>query len=287
MYLLSISSSSLVSYLYTLDLETFEATLIGQGDKRLSSIEFIDNKLYGTDYTDYYLCEIDINDGTITDIGTSNQYDVFQDLSYDLETDLLYTFNGSNFGTVDITTGEFTLISPMIASFETLVITTEPKYTVTFNIDDGTSPLENAGIKIDGETLITDNLGTTTIELESQNYYYTVEMDNYDVYTGNVVVDKSSEIVNITMTLTSIIDDGNSNISIYPNPTTGIFTINNEQLTINNLSILDITGKIIYNEQFTMHNEQLTIDISNLPVGVYFIKIQTDNEIITKKIVKE
>ncbi|MDR0831084.1 MAG: T9SS type A sorting domain-containing protein, partial [Prevotellaceae bacterium] len=45
-------------------------------------------------------------------------------------------------------------------------------------------------------------------------------------------------------------------IAVYPNPATDeLFIMNNEQLIMNNdVQILDIAGKIIYNLQFTIYN---------------------------------
>ena len=80
----------------------------------------------------------------------------------------------------------------------------------------------------------------------------------------------------------------NNSISIYPNPTTGIITIeNNSQLTNNNeqLTITDITGKIVSNFQFSIFNSQFSIDLSEYGKGVYFIRIQTDTSFICKKVI--
>ena len=80
----------------------------------------------------------------------------------------------------------------------------------------------------------------------------------------------------------------NDKICVYPNPTNGIFTIKNSfQLTINNFqfSITDITGNIIINYQLSINNSK--IDISNLPKGIYLLKIFDTNKLFTiKKIIK-
>jgi Flp pilus assembly pilin Flp len=76
-------------------------------------------------------------------------------------------------------------------------------------------------------------------------------------------------------------------ISIYPNPTSGKLTIENGQLIIKNIEITDITGKTIINYQLSIDNYQFEIDLSGLNNGIYFISIQTDNEIFTSKIIKK
>ncbi|MCK5774855.1 MAG: T9SS type A sorting domain-containing protein [Bacteroidales bacterium] len=81
-------------------------------------------------------------------------------------------------------------------------------------------------------------------------------------------------------------------ISIYPNPTNGIFTIDLHEARKSNISITDISGKIILYENNADENQ---IDISNFENGIYFIKIvyaeqsrsKTDKKIFTTKIIKQ
>ena len=85
-----------------------------------------------------------------------------------------------------------------------------------------------------------------------------------------------------------IIINRQSSICIFPNPSeTGIFSIyfygNN---TTEKIEIVDITGKIVYSKTLNNQCENiLPIDISDQKSGVYILKIQFNNEIITKKII--
>ena len=65
-------------------------------------------------------------------------------------------------------------------------------------------------------------------------------------------------------------------LQIYPNPTTGELTIDNGQLTINNVEVFDIYGRKLNNYQLSIVNSQLKINISHLPAGIYFIKVYTE-----------
>ena len=77
-----------------------------------------------------------------------------------------------------------------------------------------------------------------------------------------------------------------ASFDIYPNPTTGQLTINNEQLTINSIEIFEIYGrKLSFNHLITPSSNHL-INISNLPAGVYFLKISTEVGEVVKKVVK-
>lgn len=75
-----------------------------------------------------------------------------------------------------------------------------------------------------------------------------------------------------------------SNITIYPNPTNGIFTINSQQ-QIGNIIITDISGKIFYLKN-NISNNYLKINISDVEQGIYLLKITTENNISTQKIIK-
>lgn len=82
-------------------------------------------------------------------------------------------------------------------------------------------------------------------------------------------------------------------VNIYPNPahnelkidvSTGSTGSASGQLKIERIEIVDFTGKIIYNLQLLIDN---SIDISNLPQGVYMIKIYTGDGVIVRRFVKE
>ena len=78
------------------------------------------------------------------------------------------------------------------------------------------------------------------------------------------------------------------NIKIYPNPAKDqLFIINNEQLKIKSVEILDVTGKTLISLQ-PLDSLNPTINVSSLPKGVYFIKIQFENsKIFFEKFIKE
>ena len=74
-----------------------------------------------------------------------------------------------------------------------------------------------------------------------------------------------------------------THVDIYPNPSTGIFTIaTTENYKIN---ILDISGRVVYISETNTSISQ--IDLSNIAKGVYFIELSNENEKINRKIVIE
>jgi hypothetical protein len=75
--------------------------------------------------------------------------------------------------------------------------------------------------------------------------------------------------------------DMNDELNIFPNPVISEFTIVFED-EIENLVIVNMEGKIVE----SIMNPTKTIDVSNLPLGIYFLQIQTDKGLLNKKFVK-
>ena len=83
-----------------------------------------------------------------------------------------------------------------------------------------------------------------------------------------------------------VIENNYVGLSVYPNPTTGILNITNEDI-INSMSVSDITGKTIYWNN-TINSNSVELNMSKYNSGIYFISIgMKTGETITKKIVKK
>lgn len=74
--------------------------------------------------------------------------------------------------------------------------------------------------------------------------------------------------------------DNNNNIKLYPNPSNGNINFKTSS-QINNIIILDISGKQIYD----IKNPGTKLNLSNLKNGVYFLEIISDKKKSYEKIV--
>jgi len=71
------------------------------------------------------------------------------------------------------------------------------------------------------------------------------------------------------------------NLEIYPNPATGIFTIHSEGNKIKEIKVTNILGQEI------ITTTSQTINLINQPNGIYFVRVQTEKGITTRKLVKQ
>jgi len=72
----------------------------------------------------------------------------------------------------------------------------------------------------------------------------------------------------------------NQSFNIYPNPTTGVFTIQSE---IGELEIYNTLGELIFSSQVT--NNSITINLSEAAKGIYFLKIISDDKTYSQKLI--
>jgi len=107
-----------------------------------------------------------------------------------------------------------------------------------------------------------------------------VPMESVEAYK-NAPVWKNFNIVGINV---GIETNEVITINVYPNPTTGKLRIESGELRIENIVIYDVFGKI---QRIESWKTESAIDISHLPVGVYFVKIFTEVGEVARKVLKE
>ncbi len=182
--------------------------------------------------------------------------------------------------------------NPDLGAYEFVDNTTT--YTVTYSVLGGNGTLEAS---VDGTPI------TSGDEVEQgKNIEFTATPDpNYEVFqwivngdtqaeTGNTFIyNDLQEQINVSVEFQNIQNIETlkeTNISIYPNPTNGKFIVACKNLTIENISFVDINGKKIYYKLFS-DNQNIEIDFSNQSAGIYFLNIQTNETIRTYKIIKK
>tara|TARA_Y100000992_G_scaffold260781_1_gene195875 strand:- start:40 stop:570 length:531 start_codon:yes stop_codon:yes gene_type:complete len=117
---------------------------------------------------------------------------------------------------------------------------------------------------------------------ENITFRFHLVADTYVNEEGAVIDDFS-----INGTLSTINDDFIPNVTIYPNPTNGLFTIDtNGQFELKKIKIFSLESKLIY-EAEGVNNSMYEVDF-NHPKGIYFIELSTyDQRKIIRKLIIE
>ena len=160
---------------------------------------------------------------------------------------------------------------------------------------------KNGGQSIgEGYTIVTSNANNyTQFEIlfnysnaipQAVSIEITIGLSNNDNINAEAWID---DLTMETESLTSIEDNtqGAYNIIFFPNPTTGLFTLNMENTSGNYFfEITNINGQVAYKENINVPGNTYAaqFDLSNYTKGIYFLKIIGENNtIINRVIVRE
>jgi len=77
------------------------------------------------------------------------------------------------------------------------------------------------------------------------------------------------------------------NIFSYPNPTTGVFTVEIPKTYTNelvNINVYDVLGQMVWNNTANTSQQKFEIDLSGNTAGVYYVNVAIGDKVATKKI---
>lgn len=104
-------------------------------------------------------------------------------------------------------------------------------------------------------------------------------------YTSDVSIDDIT--LDFSVGLNNEIEEL-SGVSIFPNPSNGMFTlnINSAKAENYNLKLMDVSGKLVYESNLSGNgNYQKQLDFTSFAKGVYYLHLQTENESKVEKLI--
>ncbi len=99
------------------------------------------------------------------------------------------------------------------------------------------------------------------------------------------ITNSDGDVASFWATSLSDINFKEASFSIFPNPVAEILHIKNEQAQIEKVEIYDLNGKQVLVDVNYLKNQH--IDVSSLVTGFYFLKIETEKGVVTKKFIKK
>ena len=144
-------------------------------------------------------------------------------------------------------------------------------YTSMATVSDNCS--SNANITVTQSPAVgsTQNVGTVNVTLTATDECGNTSNCNFDVDITNT---------------TGIVDNTRVNITIFPNPNNGLFTVHlgtemNGGITI---QVYNLLGEIVYNESKENANTAYKLDLQHVEKGIYYVSVKGDDKSIVKKI---
>lgn len=152
----------------------------------------------------------------------------------------------------------------------TVSLSCETPRAVIYYTLDGSCPCEDGTrILYDGTPIIINKTTTLKIIAYAEGCYES------EVVTYNYTVKESIGLDVVTL---------NGSIRLYPVPVKSVLTISAGGLLLQRVSLFDMSGKCV-----AIHDEavdMVTLDVSDIPAGVYVAKIETAGEYCMRKVLK-
>jgi hypothetical protein len=147
---------------------------------------------------------------------------------------------------------------------------------------------------------ITDNYETDedlrsrvviTSDLGKRNDTLWAELSGWK-YVRYKVVDQSGNVSatverSVRVVVTSLDEVTNeTSLSIYPNPSTGKFTISSKETMTGNteVTLYNVLGAKVYSQTITMSGKTAEIDAEGLPSGIYLLQLTNNGKQYTQRV---
>jgi hypothetical protein len=121
---------------------------------------------------------------------------------------------------------------------------------------------------------------TVIVEFISSSWY-----NNDIAYAGAILKVDEVQFKSQPLTTSVIKNNVNSCITIFPNPSSGVFQIQNSGVNLIGLEIFNVLGEKVYSQSNLKQQDLNYIDISKSPKGMYFVKLKQENGNLIKSIV--
>lgn len=149
-------------------------------------------------------------------------------------------------------------------------------YSATFNVTDGTNPIDSALVDFNGQQKYTNTSGVAEFTgVAGYDLPYTVTKNGYDTVANTL--DVTTQNVSLDVTLHGVglnkITNKNS-FAVYPNPASKQVNIagNFKGFTNPEVLLVNILGEIVMKQ--AIYNENgINMNVSAIPKGIYFVKI--------------
>ena len=108
--------------------------------------------------------------------------------------------------------------------------------------------------------------------------------NQFQIRLDDVLYPTTLEECEILVSLAEIGDEF-VELKIFPNPSQGIFTLENSDSRIEEIIVFGATGIKVWNQQYSDRSQSQRVDLSSLSKGVYTMKVKTNEYTTSKRVI--
>lgn len=135
------------------------------------------------------------------------------------------------------------------------------------------------------DTFLSPVMTQYSVDLDSfagQTIYLAVQQNSIDDFilcldNFRVYADLQNGIHEVNMELPEV--------KLFPNPVNDLLQVNCEK-EMRSLAVFDLSGRMILNPSYASSFTRTTVDVSELPSGIYLLEVQSGNMLIRRKFVR-
>ncbi|MFA7274350.1 MAG: T9SS type A sorting domain-containing protein [Crocinitomicaceae bacterium] len=149
-----------------------------------------------------------------------------------------------------------------------------------------TSAADSIGSNQSGGTYQWIDCATNTaINGATSQYYVPIQNGSYAVFVTSGPCSDTSACVTVANVGLNSNESWTTNISMYPNPTNGVFSIHLNHIKASTVRVLSVLGQEIY--RANCDDSNLSVDIQDQANGIYILELQTEQGIFKQQIIKQ
>jgi uncharacterized repeat protein (TIGR02543 family) len=160
-----------------------------------------------------------------------------------------------------------------------------PKYTVTITQTNGGTIAVTRVVKapVNSGDELEHGTELTLVATPAQDYEFVKWIHDDHIHTNHTHMLTDHVEIKAEFRLTSSIRENIENkLSVYPNPVQDVLNIQTEEV-IKQIVVLDLTGRIV----LQLNGNHRTVNLQAIPTGNYIVRIHTETAIIPVRIVKQ